>query len=634
MIDRVARRCLGGRERPARQVCLGLALCAAAGLNCAGEDVTRITGAPRSPSLSPTSDARLPDPVDPDGKDADEPSGRFAECAPHAVGGPFWLVEGETIEIKLECATGASLPGKAFALRNLPANATYDAVTRRLAFTPGLDQAGVYDVMLGVLGTNQFAHVEIQVADAFAAAGNVPVDPETYTFEYGLPVLHLTVSPDIDSVEYTPASIVYRGHRFEGAQAKYRGRTSLAYPKKSYTLKFTKTDRFGDPISVAGFARKRKVTLTTTFDDNSYLRTRLAFQLWNQLSLEHIQVETYSAVVYLNGQYYGLYTVTDHVDRRLMEDNDLFEDGNLYKARSHRADFRLAVAGVAKADPAEGYEKQEGTPAHGEPGAYADLEALVNWVATASRESFLAELPMRLAQRDYEDWWLLVTFLVARDSAAKNSYHYHDARPDAPDGRFHYIPWDFNESFGQSWRTNRRAATVYHPLSFAERNHIFERLLGEPATRDPLLERYRHVLEREWNTRGIVELIDAWAREIHASALRDEAQWAQAYADHFSTRTDLTTYEEEVAYIRRWVVERHGYLRDLLAGGPLVLPPSAEASNEDADPSSSDSGSGDSGSDDTSGSVNPSDAPTPSDEPAPSDAPTPSDEPAPSDEPG
>lgn len=158
---------------------------------------------------------------------------------------------------------GASLPGEAFELRDLPANATYDAEARRLVFTPGLDQGGVYDLAVAVLGTNDVGHVEVQVADAFAAEGNVPVDPETYTLEYGLPVLHLGVSPEIDDVEYRPASIVYRGHRFEGAEAKYRGRTSLAYPKKSYTLKFTKADRFADPISVAG-SRSRPTTPWST----------------------------------------------------------------------------------------------------------------------------------------------------------------------------------------------------------------------------------------------------------------------------------------------------------------------------------------------------------------------------------
>jgi spore coat protein H len=616
---------------------LGLALSAAAGLHCAGEDVTSITllpGSPSTPIVSNPARPLLPEPIDGDGDGPEEPAPGFADCAPRALGGPFWLAEGETVGIEFECATGAILPGEALALRDLPTNATYDAQKRRLTFTPGLDQAGVYDLVVGVLGTDDVGHVEVQVADAFAVAGNAPVDPETYTLEYGLPVVHLGVSPDIDAVEYRPASIVYRGHTFEGAEAKYRGRTSLAYPKKSYTLKFTKTDRFGDPISVAGFERKRKVTLTTTFDDNSYLRGRLAFELWNRLSAEHIQVETYSAVVYLNGEYHGLYTVTDHVDRHLMEDNGLFEDGNLYKARSHRADFRLSIAGVPKALIAEGYEKQEGIPAHGEPGAYADLEALVSWVATASREAFLAELPVRLAQRDYEDWWLLVSVLDARDSAGKNSYHYHDARPGSPDGRFHYIPWDFNDSSGQNWRTIRRAATATHPLYFAERNHIFERLLGEPVTRDPLLERFRRVLEGEWNAPGIVERIDAWAQQIHASALRDEGRWAAAYADHFFTRKDLTKYEEEVAYMRQWVFDRHAYLRDLLASGPLVLEPPAEASSGTADPISSegDHGTPDSDDDtvDTSGTAEPSDEPEPSGTTAPSDEADPNDEPGPS----
>lgn len=169
-------------------------------------------------------------------------------------------------------------------------------------------------------------------------------------------------------------------------------------------------------------------------------------------------------MVFVNGAYQGVYTLTDHVDRHLMEDNAHFEDGNLYKARTHDANFRSTTgAGAAKASLSLGYEKTEGAPPHGEPGAYADLEELISWVSSSSRESFLAELDTRLARDEYEAWWMLVGYIAAGDSAGKNSYHYRDPRPGSPDGRFHCVPWDFNESFGQSWRTARRRPDALAP---------------------------------------------------------------------------------------------------------------------------------------------------------------------------
>lgn len=593
---------------------------ALATLHCGGEDVTTLDEDPTHmtsigsvppavrPTRSPSTPGKSARPEQPDvtvggsGKRPMVPAveGNATElpvspiplrrCEPRSSGGPFWLTEGDSVVIHLECGDPSGSP-ELIEVLHLPPGATYDVSAQRISFTPGLDQAGVYDLVIAGEGPEDVGHVEVQVADRFDDPNNVPVDPNTYTMEYGLPVVHLGLDAGVNRDEYTPASIVFRGHHFEGSEAKYRGRTSFGYPKRSYTLKFAKTDRFSDPQSVAGFVGKRKVTLTTTFDDNSNLRARLAFQLWNQLSAEHIQVGTYSVVAYVDGNYQGLYTLTDHVDRHLMEDNGLFEDGNLFKARAHDANFRLAVNGVLKTALRAGYEKVEGTPAHGEEGAYADLEELVHWVATSSSESFVAELNTRLVQRDYEDWWLLIGFLGANDSAGKNSYHYRDPRPGAPDGRFRYIPWDFNDSFGQSWRSVRRPPESNPPSYFVRHNELFERLLTEPELREPLLNRFHSVLDQEWSLPSMLGSLDTWASEIRQAALRDERLWGAAYAEYFYERTDILTHEQEVAYLRQWIVDRHAFVRDVFLAAPpdvasqppppLDLQPDEEVSGSD-----------------------------------------------------
>jgi CotH protein len=489
-------------------------------------------------------------------------------CQPRAAGGPFWLEEGETIELTIECATGAPLPLGGVDAVDLPAHASFDAARGVLTFSPELDQAGVYALELRVAGSTDRGEVEVQVADRFDAPGNAPVNPATYTEEFGLPVVHLTVDAAIDDEAYLPATITYRGHTFEGAQAKYRGRTSLGYPKNSYTLKFTKEDRFGEPLRAPGLEGKRKVTLTTTFDDNSYLRTRLAFELWNRIGQPHVDVQAYNAVVYLNGEFWGVYTVTDHVDRHLMEDYALEEDGNLYKARTNDANFRLTRAAppyVPKDTLSEGYTKEEGEPAAGEPGANADIEALVSWVATSTREQFRAELDTHIAREEYENWWLLISLILAGDSAGKNSYHYHDPLAGAADARFHVVPWDFNDSFGQTFyndHTGREATRDLEKLS--EYNLLFQRLLGDPETRAPLTARYRVALDDEWELGSVLAAFDTWAAQNEPAALRDERRWGTDYAAYFAARrsSGLTTHREEIAYVRSWIIERWAYVRD------------------------------------------------------------------------
>jgi spore coat protein CotH len=358
------------------------------------------------------------------------------------------------------------------------------------------------------------------------------------------------VSPRPVTEAYAPIEIVY-GRRTWTAEGKLRGAASLGYPKNSYTLKFAKADKFSAPEQ--DFVEKRKVVLISTFDDNSYLRQRLAYELWNELDPAHIQIQVYSAVVYLDGEYWGLYTVADHVDGYLMEDHGLSQDGNLYKAIDHDANFGPTdYDGNPKATLHQGYEKKEGLPVDD----FSDLDALVDFVATSGDAAFRDEIFTRVTRDDYEDWWIFATATLADDSAGKNSYHYHDPIAGGP---WRCTPWDLNHSFGQTWQTEREAADTF--TDYSSWNRMFARFLAEPAIAGPLEARYGEALRGTWAIDGVVARLDAMRAEIDASARRDEDKWGAAYRSYggWSWRGDFTTYDEESAYLRQWIAERWAF---------------------------------------------------------------------------
>ena len=451
---------------------------------------------------------------------------------------------------------------EALSIDDLPSGAAYDKPTGTLSWTPGLDQAAVYELTLRASPWNETGKLTIAVTDRYGAAGNVPpTNAAMYSEEFGLPVIHLTTDPAITDEGYTPAQVTYRGHTFVGAEAKYRGVFSSDFPKRSYTLKFTKTDKFGDPSAAGGFSDKRKIVLSTPFDDNSYLRQRLSFELWNVLGPTQIKVQSYSAVLYLNGAYYGLYTVTDHVDRYLMEDHGLDQDGNLYKARSADANFREAgIDHPVKSDIHLGFTKEEGTPEEGEPDAYDDLDEFLSWANTVSAAAFTREFEARAQRSDYENWWILVSFISADDSTGKNSYHYHD--PNRTGSLWRCVPWDFNESWGQDYATRRVSAQSKPDGWPFESNGIFQRLNEDPTFGPALRARYHELLTTRYNPRTILPRIAELEAAIRDSAHRDEQKWRSAYRSFtaWQSRTDFTTFDEEVQYLRQWISDRHAYL--------------------------------------------------------------------------
>lgn len=487
------------------------------------------------------------------------------KCKPSGAG-PYYLLEGEPVQVQLRCETGADTTQAQLSFESLPAGATYDAATATMSWTPRLDQAAVYELTIRSGSWSETGSVKLGVADKFSDPANVPVLDETkYTEEYGLPVIHLHPDPTLNYGEYTPAKFTYRGHEYM-AEAQYRGSFSYNFPRHSYTIKFTKADKFNEPVGAGGFHKKRKIVLVSPFNDNSYLRARIGFELWNKLDPKHILVQSFSAVVFLDGVYHGLYTVVDHVNEYLMEDFGLAQKGNLYRGRLHDANFRLTNdMGIPKTVLHEGLTKEKGTPEDGEPGAFDDLHALIQWVASAPSATFLSEIDTRIMRSDYEDWWMFVSFIMANDSIGKNAYHYHD--PMKPDSRWRYIPWDLDESFGQNYRTKRVSATEQKPeggLYFAW-NYLSERLLAEPTLGNPLRARYKATLQGAFALAPIVARIDAMAAEIKLSALRDEQKWGEAYRTfpNWRDREDFNTHEAEVTYLKTWITARHAFIDGL-----------------------------------------------------------------------
>lgn len=465
---------------------------------------------------------------------------------------PAWVTEGESLLVEIACSSGESPDD--LEVGPLPAGASYDAASRTLAWTPTLDQAAVYDIALSSETLNATHTLQIGVADAWNHPDNEPiVDPTQYTMELGLPVIFIEREP-VGNADYESMQITYGG-KVHQAEAKLRGKSSLSYPKKSYALRFDKFDSFTE-TKFAEFPNRTRVVLTSTFDDNSYIRQRLAFELWAKLE-PSISIAAYSAVVYRGTEYRGIYTVTDHVNAEHMARSSLSDKGNVYKAENHDANFKTtANNGSAKETLHQGYSKVEGKPEAGEPGAFDDLDALVSFVANADDETFNAGIAELVDVDDYAAWWMHVTFTLANDSAGKNSYHYHDSART-----WRVTPWDFNDSFGQSWETERLDAQDLE--FFFSRNRLFERLLAHPTHGPAIRERYRQTIETGAFAKTSVDaLIDEYERELRASAERDWSRWEAEYLsfDRWNWRDDFTGEEEELLYVRDWIDERRQFV--------------------------------------------------------------------------
>lgn len=476
----------------------------------------------------------------------------------------YWPEEHDVLRWTLRCSTElAEAVG-------LPEGAVFDRAAKTIEWTPRLDQAGPFEIVVTeVDGTK--TTVTGTVLDRFDAPDNIPiVDPTTYFEEHGLPVIHLSWTSDEpmyckDAVprDPVPAEIVVNGVAHVGAELRCRGSTSLAFPKKSFTLRFAKNSPFSPPPKLAAFAGRRRLVLTQTFDDNSQLRTRMGFELWNRLDPENIRIDHASVVVYIDGVYQGLYQLTENIGDHLMAARGFNQDGNIFKSISHAGNYRATLNnGAPKTDLTVGYEKSDGEPEDD----FSDLERLLTWVSESSTEEIENTVDTMLRTEDFLDWYILMTTLMAFDNYGKNSNVYVD--PTGSDQRFRYIPWDLNATWGQSWDMQRVTPTSQgkNPELAKQLNGIWERILESPTLTERLESRFAAALSGPMSLANTLYLFDQMSDEVHASALRDDRRWdaeRRAYAPWTKTRTELTTFESERAYVRAWIQARWTHLTSL-----------------------------------------------------------------------
>lgn len=492
-------------------------------------------------------------------EDPGEPSSAQHCDLQHDLASPH-LWEGEALSFSVWCGDPAArAAGAQVELLHAGAHGARLRPDGRVEWETGGSDGGRHDLSFtvhipGATGMPESLVVPVWVADNPDATGAVPPDPATYEEEWGLPVVHIQHDRPLTQ-EDQPASFTVRGEQVEG-EIKIRGATSVAYPKNSFTLDFDSAE-----LSVDEWGERSRghMVLTTTFDDNSHLRQKLSFELWAALAERsgdrRLAPRTFHAVVYRNGVYEGLYLASDRIDDEHARHSGFGGEGDLYKAVDHSANYLLQDdLGASKTDLAAGWEKKEGADESDLDG----IRELTAWAGGATPEAFATEADGWIQRSSFRDWQLFVMVAFAEDSAGKNHYVYQDDET----GQLVAAPWDFNASWGQSWKTTRRDADQLrdHTLD----NGIFALQERSPSDCAALVERFAELREptQPFDPAWLLERLAEDELRIRPSALRDQQRWGEAHrsffrwADERDSDDDWTDFEGELAYLRAWIPER------------------------------------------------------------------------------
>jgi hypothetical protein len=221
---------------------------------------------------------------------------------------------------------------------------------------------------------------------------------------------------------------------------------------------------------------------------------------------------------------------------------------------------------VPKADLAAGWEKKEGFLFEDEDEDEDDetsdpeletIRDLTGRVADATPETWGALADTRFDRAAFVDWQLLAMVGFTEDSVGKNAY----VHVDPETGVATLMPWDFNASWGQSWKTYRRDPAQLR--DHAEHNRIFWMHENDPESLAALQARYTALrdggpFDPAWQKARL----DEYFAEIDRAAQKDWDMWGADYMDFERWRQkredkqDWTDFEGEKACLYAWIDAR------------------------------------------------------------------------------
>jgi spore coat protein H len=464
------------------------------------------------------------------------------------AGPAVWFVEGDEVAFSVAC------PGSTVVPVRVPTGASF--ALGALSWATGGADGGRADAVFALLPEGSpdavptAAMATVWVADDPSRADAQAPDPARYVEEWGLPVVHVATSGALTQVE-APCDVTFEGRRYD-ATIRIRGASSANYTKPGYALAFSGAEL---ELPMWGVTRDHLV-LTSTFDDNAYVRQKLTYDLWAAIAAywgePRIAPRSFFTVVYLDGRYQGLYVGLDRIDSQLAAQQGFEPDVNLYKAVNHDANWYSEGKWSLHA----GFTKEDG------PGEddFSDLDAAVAFTGAATASELVAGAHDWIDLPEFMDWFWMVHYAMAEDSAGKNAYFSNQG------GIFRYAPWDFNHAWGQGWYTYRIDAGELN--DFQWNNRVFWAIQNDPGALAQQRERFVRMREDgPFHPDALRSQVEAYWAEIEPSARRDWAVWREAYRAYDgwagARQADWTDYQGEKAYVRAWLDARAALFAEL-----------------------------------------------------------------------
>lgn len=353
----------------------------------------------------------------------------------------------------------------------------------------------------------------------------------------------------------------------ETATIKCRGNASMGWPKKSYTIRFTKGQKLGG----LGEGKSKNWVLVSNHCDQSLLRNHAAF--WLQRNMDGIEwaPDCRPVDVYLNGDYRGNYMLIEKVT--VNEDRINIINGKENPAVD--ADFMVELDNYASkaGDNGTVWFTAKGFPyeIRGEDNLTKErCEYVDKWVTDAyvtACDGTEAEIREVIDIDSLVDTYLVEEIMKNIDCGWSSFFLYRK------DGKLYFGPgWDFDLAAGNDARLdNGGYENIYAGdgrYGFSQQNPWFLRLMEKDWFRKVAAQRYME-LEDEGVFEGLFNELDNVYETCKDSFKHNFEKWpifGQVINQEPRHIRELSSVEEHFNYLKEWLGNRIVWLYEEFDG--------------------------------------------------------------------
>ena len=401
--------------------------------------------------------------------------------------------------------------------------------------------------------------------------------------EYSLPLVNVEVDVSRLSKEnYIPGhiTIVDAEMRTEGrlmasfdCKLRYRGASSLKYEKKSFAIKLLDSDGEDLDANVFGIRKENDWILDAMAIDRIRMRNRVCFDIWNEISKTPYKTDFDNrngtlgqfVEVYLNGEYHGLYCMTDKIDRKLLglkkakeqSDGSVYVRGVLYKGEAWTDATRMTGYDISESFDGEAWNGWELQYPDDYP-CYDAWKPLMNLIDFCNTRNAFFKLHYRqhFYYDNLVDYALFIMGLNIIDNNVKNT---HFSCPDINvNETFLITPWDLDCSLGGLYEGSHYEE--YTKISELTSNYIYYQLYvyNVDNFRESMKERWQELSLGIMSPNSFNSRLDAYAKRF-----KESGAWQREY-DKWNNNPVPLDLDDELEYVKNWYVNNIAALNKVL----------------------------------------------------------------------